>query len=90
MTDIDPTIDAPVDDVPASPDEPGHEVRLTRTRSILTFDGVSNIDGTVGFRNEDRDTTVRVSRTMFGELGRPETITLTIEPGDLLNVDEAS
>ena len=34
--------------------------------------------------------TVRLARRDWDDMGEPETITLTIDPGDLLNDDEVS
>lgn len=53
----------------------------TESRSVLAVSARSFPDGTVEFTNE-HDTALRVSRALFAALGRPETVTLTVEPGE--------
>lgn len=63
--------------------------RLTRTRKILHE--IHSCIGQHTYRHEDDEpdarpaTTVYVNDDDYHDMGRPDTITLTIEPGDHLN-----
>lgn len=65
---------------------------MTKTRCIMKREFSSELDGRIThtFRMRYEDTNV-IQRTVeldaedWEEMGRPETITVTIEPGDRLN-----
>lgn len=66
---------------------------LVKTRTILKF--VEFYRGEIPvFQPEDdeighgRMTRIEVDRDVWNDMGQPETITVTIEPGDLLNETE--
>lgn len=66
-------------------------VAITRTRSLLTFTGLVPSGNAVfqAIRSDgediERERQVEMDYGTFADLGEPETITVTIEPGDLLN-----
>ena len=54
---------------------------------------VTRSHGIIGFGRMRDDPTdvpseVRISEFLWREMGSPQTITLTVEPGDLLNVEK--
>lgn len=64
---------------------------MTKTQKVLILSG-RNLTGThVDFTQREEDpphpllTAVFIKNDDWQEMGRPETITVTIEPGDLLN-----
>lgn len=64
---------------------------LTKTRSILTRIATGRTHVSFASHSEDDgsiDRHVEVRRATWDDLGQPEQITLTIEPGDLLNDEE--
>lgn len=65
-------------------------IPLTSTRSILHLDGPAvGMEGVRFARIVDEPDEpqrhVSIDADLWDELGKPETITVTIEPGDLLN-----
>lgn len=60
-----------------------------RSRSVLVKHDIT--EDTVDFRYDDpdwaRNTQVLMDIGLWEDMGGPEEITITIEPGDLLNVD---
>lgn len=65
---------------------------LSKARSVLDLDGASANYATFSSRDEDTRKILRtatISAQDYAEMGRPEQVTVTIEPGDRLNdVDE--
>jgi hypothetical protein len=61
---------------------------LIRTRAVLTLEPDA---GQPLFSDQDDDgrwTTIVLDDFVWRDMGEPETITVTVEPGDLLNVEE--
>lgn len=65
---------------------------LSKTRTVLNIVGdPSEIFG-VNFESRDEDNLehwrfMGVDHGIWGELGKPDVVTVSVEPGDLLNVD---
>lgn len=64
-------------------------VNLTKTRSILTRRGDDDLYARFLSDTEDGDPrhVLYVERDLWHEMGQPSTLTITVEPGDLLNED---
>lgn len=65
-------------------------VRILRTKLVMRLKSSDSEVVTFDDRDPNDPTypmtkTIALSRTSFEELGEPDTITVTIEPGDLLN-----
>lgn len=64
---------------------------LTKTRSVLTFQGADEFYARYisDISDEEEGGSLRhvsyLRVDLWDEMGRPDTITLTVEPGDLLN-----
>lgn len=75
---------------------------MERTRTILNHHPSTSTGSQIGFRPADitdyyeagedpdpqRHTTVLLDEEVWQDMDRPEVITVTIEPGDLLNAGE--
>lgn len=58
---------------------------LTKTQVVLEQVNDDPDDTTMLFCGEDTPNTVIIGRDVWEDMGEPEKITVTIEPGDLLN-----
>lgn len=66
---------------------------MTKTRSVLPHAGHSEDDGMEVFMcppepdpaDQGRERVVKLANADWVDLGSPDTITVTVEPGDLLN-----
>lgn len=63
---------------------------LTKTRTVLEFVGIDEEEGPTFTQLPDegeefRSHIVSLDPEVYEDMGRPEVITVTIEPGDLLN-----
>lgn len=65
-----------------------NDVTITRHRTVLQYQEIrSRLDtDTILFYNDDSERYYYIPRDKWVEMGEPRVITLTIEPGDLLNV----
>ncbi|WP_311208789.1 MULTISPECIES: hypothetical protein [unclassified Aeromicrobium] len=66
-------------------------VNLTKARSVLDLDGAFDTSPTFTSRDEDNGLIRRglsMSEQDYNDMGRPERVTVTIEPGDRLNAQE--
>lgn len=60
---------------------------LERAQSVCTItpQRLGEVSPFVSFVSDDLHRSVKVTRRDWNEMGKPETVTLTVEPGDLLN-----
>jgi hypothetical protein len=65
-------------------------VNLTKSRSVLDLDPIADNDRPPTFRHLDddaRSNVVSIDPDLWEDMGSPDQITVTIEPGDHLNVE---
>ena len=66
--------------------------QIIKSQSVMHLDEALRSEGYAGFRNgepnrEDVTRALAMDVDDWVDFGRPSTITITIEPGDLLNVE---
>jgi hypothetical protein len=80
--------------LPAMPPAEGSPALLSRTVTVLPLSPIAGTDGiprfavdgvSLGGDEDARLTAVELDPDVWVDMGRPGTLTVTIEPGDLLN-----
>ena len=64
--------------------------RVVLSKSVRVLDRVGTVFGAIEFAQTDDDTgalvkSIRLTAEEWEDFGRPATLTVTLEPGDLLN-----